>query len=582
MPSIRLLILVLCTLTVCSCASFRSDLAEKPVASDANESAATKQPVASAESELVAPQSDLDPDLMLTLLVGEVAGQRGDLNTAIKAYVAAARESEDPVIAERAVQIALFGQDLSSAKQALDVLLEVQPDQALTHHIALGVYLRDRNPGMALQYAQSLLELSESPLRSTLAAIAAYVVREAEPEVALTVMKGLVTRVSDQAGANFALSQVARHYKQESLAEAAAKKAIESDPDWPAPYVQLAAIYDQSDRTDEALILLEKIAPHHDDRSLLMAYGQLLAKAERLEPAAQQFQKILKQQDQDHAARMALALVRMQQQKLDQAEKQLDMLVDVDGYHDRAAYYLGRIARWNQQYDRSIRWFEAVGEGPMYLEAQSSIAVLKAAQGDLDAARAVFAALREQMPDKSDHFYLLEGELLYEAEAFVDFYRLMNVAVKAYPENMKLRYSRALAAVEVDHLEVLESDLKLVLSKDPGDVDALNALGFSLASETERFEEASRLLEKAIQIRPDDPAILDSVGWLRYRQGQFEVALDYLKRAYNKFPDDEIAAHLGEVLWALGRKQDARDLWKKASESKPDSRHIQDVLERFK
>lgn len=574
MPISRLIVLLLLIGLVSGCAGFQTAVPE-------TDSVDTAQPVPEPVTEPVE-ASQLDPKLLWALLVGEVAGQRGQLGTATQAYLEAARESRDPAVVTRAVQIALFSNDLKSARKGLDVLLDIQPQQALPHRLALTVALKENDLDDALEHARAILAYANAPYRTTLLALSAFMLREADPNQTLALLQKLMDDSPDPAAVQYAQSQVAGHARDLTLAETAAQATIRLDPDWAAAYVQLASIYDQTDRTDEAIALLGPVAERLNDVALRMTYGQLLAKAKAFPAAAKQFQRILDQQPDFHGARMALALVHIQQEKLDLAAKDLTQLVNVADYHDRAAFYLGRIARWDQQPDVALKWFESIEEGRLLQEAMINIALIKAEQGDFDQAKELFVELREQTPDQASDFYLMEGEMLRDAGEFDAFYALMNEAVDADPENLKLRYARALAAVEVDHFEVLESDLRLVLAANPEDVDALNALGYSLASETERFDEAEQLLEKAIRIRPDDPAILDSVGWLRYRQGQYEQALEYLQRAYAKHPDDEIAAHLGQVLWSLGRKQEAKDLWEQVSKQKPDSRHIQKVLEQFK
>lgn len=576
MPLFRLLLLAVVAVSASSCASLKpGDVPETPQPADV----AAADPVA--EEAVPSKAAALDPDLMLSLLLGEVAGQRGDLPTAIQAYVKAAQASGDPEVAGRAVQIALYGKDFSSAKKALEVLLEAEPENPSVHQLAMGVYLRERNAEMALFHALAVVRLSNSSQRATLLALANYLVRDSDPGVSLKLLHGMVGQVADKSGAYHALAVVERHSNLIEQAETSVRQAIQLDPDWALPYVLLASIYDHSNRSEEALAVLQQASTRFSDRALLMAYGQMLAKSNQLDAAAKQFDRLLQQEPGFHSARMALALVLIQQEKLEQAREQLLELVEVPQFQEQSVYYLGRIARWNEQPKQAIDWFSQIEQGSLYVDAQTNIAVLKAQTGQVDAAREILRDLREWMPEQASRFYILEGEILHTAEDFAAFYELMNAAVEQFPDDMKVRYSRALAAVEVGHLEILESDLRLVLSRDPNDVDALNALGFSLAAETERFSEAATLLEKAIQLRPDDPAILDSVGWLRYRQGQYELALEFLQRAYEKFPDDEIAAHLGEVLWALGRKDEARKLWRVAGKNHPGSRHLRDVLERF-
>jgi Flp pilus assembly protein TadD len=159
---------------------------------------------------------------------------------------------------------------------------------------------------------------------------------------------------------------------------------------------------------------------------------------------------------------------------------------------------------------------------------------------------------------------------------------LMNEAVNASPDDLSLRYARSIAATELDELTVAEKDLLFVLEREPNDANALNALGYTLASKTFRFKEARQYLSQAISLRPNDSAILDSMGWLNYREGHYEKALVLLQEAYKISPEGEVAAHLGETLWMLGRQKEARQLWEDALKRDADNRHLIEVLKRLK
>jgi tetratricopeptide (TPR) repeat protein len=157
-----------------------------------------------------------------------------------------------------------------------------------------------------------------------------------------------------------------------------------------------------------------------------------------------------------------------------------------------------------------------------------------------------------------------------------------NQALVAYPNNSDILYARSLLAEKMDNLLMTEADLRTILIAEPENVHALNALGYTLADRTDRLMEAYGYIQKAYKLAPDEPAVLDSMGWVLYRMGRPEEAIRYLRGALAIMPDDEIAAHLGEVLWVTGMKAEAKKVWNKALEAKPDSTHIRDVLKRFK
>lgn len=154
--------------------------------------------------------------------------------------------------------------------------------------------------------------------------------------------------------------------------------------------------------------------------------------------------------------------------------------------------------------------------------------------------------------------------------------------MEQWPDNADLLYARAMLAVSMDQIAQLERDLRLILVGNPDHVDALNALGYTLADRTERFDAAQAFIERALQLRPDDPAILDSMGWVLYRKGQSERAEPYLRRALEQGFDAEIAAHLGEVLWSLGRRDEAKEVWQHALDEAPEDEYLLRVLSRFR
>ncbi len=206
--------------------------------------------------------------------------------------------------------------------------------------------------------------------------------------------------------------------------------------------------------------------------------------------------------------------------------------------------------------------------------ARVRIAGIYAERGEVEQAREILQQLRDQYPEGAATLYLIEGELLREQDLTQQAVDVYTDGLLAKPDDPDLLYARAMLAVAMDRVDLLEQDLRRILTADPDHVDALNALGYTLADRTERFDEAQSLIERALQLRPDEPAILDSMGWLLFRKGDAQSAEPYLRQALEGVFDAEIAAHLGEVLWMLDKKDEARQIWNRALAEDPKHEYL--------
>ena len=191
------------------------------------------------------------------------------------------------------------------------------------------------------------------------------------------------------------------------------------------------------------------------------------------------------------------------------------------------------------------------------------------------------AALRLQYPDNSDRFYLIEAELLLQLQQLDNAEALLTEALEQNPDQANLLYARSMVNQKRGRLEPMERDLRRILTQDPDNVVALNTLGYSLADLNIRIDEAYALIQRAFALKPDDPAIMDSLGWVEFRRGNLDRALALLEQAYREYPDPEVAAHLGEVLWQLNRRSEAHKVWKEALEKDPDHPVIQRTMQRL-
>jgi tetratricopeptide (TPR) repeat protein len=252
------------------------------------------------------------------------------------------------------------------------------------------------------------------------------------------------------------------------------------------------------------------------------------------------------------------------------------------GHPDPGAVYLalGQAAESAKHYDEALGWYRRV-EGGDRLRAHLRIATLIAKRDGLEQGRAYLQSLEPRSQEERVQVILVEAQLLREAKAWQETYDMLSQAAETFPDSYEILYDRAMAAERVDKLDVLEKDLRRVIEMKPDYAHAYNALGYTLAEKTDRLDEAYQLIEKAISLAPQDPFILDSLGWVHYRRGNLEEALKHLKSAYAARPDPEIAAHLGEVLWKLGQRDEARKVWKTALSDNPEHEQLLAVIQKF-
>jgi len=527
-------------------------------------------------------ETQISAELLYGILGGELLGQRGDFNMATGFYVAAAKRSKDPAVALRAVQIALYSKDVAAAVSVIDILLNAGKQSLEVTRLAFNVYLQAGDSKNSLQQALVLLKEGQGSQRNRLLALGEIISKAANKQTALAVIDGLITATPEDAGGYLAKSQIILRHKDVDLANQSALKAVELGSDWPVAYMQLARISVVKGELVKALSVLEQANNKLDDNRLRMAYAQLLAKLERYPDAEKVFSNIVKQDESSNEARLSLALVYLKLDKSEAAIEEFLILHKVPSYEAKAAYYLGEIYSILGDFESSIRWLSRVGDGVLYIEARVAMAASMGKQGEIQKARAVLQELRRVAPKKATHFYVLEGEMLFDADKPEDMLVLMNHAIDEKPDDLILRYARSIAAAELENIGLVETDLKMILEKEPNNVNALNALGYSIASMTFRFEEAEGYLRKALKLRAEDPAIMDSMGWLYYRTGQYESALELLEKAYRKAPQPEIAFHLGEALWMLGREEEARKLWLEAVKQDPDDKFSKEISKKLR
>ena len=337
-------------------------------------------------------------------------------------------------------------------------------------------------------------------------------------------------------------------------------------------------------RSSEAVVSLERaVARNPDDQNLRLTYARVLVDVKEYEKARVEFEKLHQASPEDAELLYTLGLLSLEAQRLDDAEKYMMMLIRLNQREGEAQYYLGRINENRRLYEDAIDWYRQVHVGEYKFDARLRIAdLLGLLERTDEALEHLDAMLRGSQSDGSlVRIYITKGELLRGARRYEGAMEVFNTALDIVPGNSDLLYARALVAERLGRIDLLEADIRQILRTEPDNAHALNALGFTLADQTDRYEEAYELLERAIEIMPDDPAIIDSWGWVHYRLGKYDEALRYLRRALARLDDPEIAAHLGEVLWVTGDQDAARNVWQRALKEFPDDPKLLQVMQRF-
>jgi tetratricopeptide (TPR) repeat protein len=245
---------------------------------------------------------------------------------------------------------------------------------------------------------------------------------------------------------------------------------------------------------------------------------------------------------------------------------------------------LGNVAELVELDAEAERWYRDVPEGVSHAAAQLRIATLRFAAGDASVALATIAELRASGTLGRDDLvrsYLLEGEVRQKANDAAAAVAVFDAGLRMLPDDGELMYARALMLAEAGRDDDMERDLRRMIELDPNDADALNALGYSLVDANRQLDEAAALLARAERISPDSAALLDSLGWLAYRRGDLDAALEKLRAAHARVDDPEVAAHLGEVLWKKGEHDAARKIWTEAAARDPEHRTLRETMRRL-
>ncbi|AXA57171.1 tetratricopeptide repeat protein [Pseudomonas thivervalensis] len=519
-------------------------------------------------------------ETIFSLLSAELAGQRNRFDIALDNYVTQAINTQDPGISERAFRIAEY---LGADQPALDTALiwaRNAPDDLEAQRAAAVQLARAGRYDDSMVYMEKVL-LGKGDTHFDFLALSAA---DTDQETRNGLMKSFDRLLQRHPNNGQLIFGKALLLQQDGDTQGALTLLEDNPPEAGevAPILLRARLLQGLNRGDEALPLLEKsIKKYPDDKRLRLTYARMLVENNRMDDAKVEFSSLVQQYPEDDELRYSLALVCLEAKAWEEAKGYLEDLIARESHVDSAHLNLGRIAEERNDPESALIEYAQVGPGNDYLPAQLRQADILISNGKTADAQSRLAVQRDSQPDYGIQLYLIEAETLSANNQGDKAWSVLQQALKQYPDDLNLLYTRAMLAEKRNDLAQMEKDLRLIIQRDPDNAMALNALGYTLSDRTTRYDEAKLLIEQAHQINPEDPAVLDSLGWVNYRLGNLDEAERLLRQALERFPDQEVAAHLGEVLWANGKQREARQIWSRFLKDQPDSPILRSTIKRL-
>jgi tetratricopeptide (TPR) repeat protein len=567
--------------------------AQAPVQLEPKPSTVTAQPLpkvvaqkpAPAPVQRVAPlpNVELSEAILFKLTLGEIALQRGQPHVAVPAFLEVARETRDPRLARRATEVAWSARFLPAALDAATLWLQLDPDSARARQTVIALLVNQSRLDDALPHLQKWLSAEPDRIGENFLQLSSLVASHQDKPAIHRLMRTLAAPYASVPEASLAVAQAAWNADDQPAALEATRRALELRPGW-----ELAALFQaralQRDSVDQAVVFLEGFLKNNPGaRDARLNLARLLVAARRYPDARKQFEILVGEAPNNPEIAMAVATLSLQAKDYPAAELQLRRALEINPKDpDVVRLYLGQVNEELKRDEQALKWYSSVSPGgEQFIAAQARYAGVLARQGKMAEARKYLQDVPAGDAQQRLQLILAEASLLRDAHAYQEAFEFLGAAVAKTPDVPDLMYDYAMAAEKVNRMDVLEANLRRVIAMRPTHAHAYNALGYSLADRNERLAEARTLIETAHKLAPEDSYILDSLGWVLFRQGQFQEALGYLQRAHEARPDAEISAHLGEVLWALGRQAEAQKVWAEALRGQSKNDVLQGTIKRL-
>jgi tetratricopeptide (TPR) repeat protein len=528
------------------------------------------------------PGVELTQELLYKLMLGEIALQRGQPQVAVQNFLEVARETSDPRVAQRATEIAWNARMQKEALEAASLWLKGDPQSAQARQVVAALLVNQEPLSEARGALEQWLAADKSNAGRNLMQLGQRLTQHKDKKAAFELLRTLSRPYSAIAEVRMAVAQAAWNAGNVDAALAESRAALDIKPD-----LELAALFHaqalQKRSNNEALKFLDlylKRFPAANDARL--TYARLLAAEKRNSEARQQFEVLVQQAPNNPDIAMAVGLMALQAGDHDAAEKHFQGALAAGHKEPEAIWlFLGQIHEERKNYGEALKWYAGVTSGERYMSAQQRYAGVLVKQGNMAEARKHLQSIEPRNDAQRIQLVQAEANLLREAQAYSDAYDLLGKTLEGAPDSVDLLYDQAMIAEKLDRVDVMERNLRKVIEIEPKHAHAYNALGYTFADRNQRLPEARKLIEKAMELAPQDGYIIDSLGWVLFRMGEIREAVVQLRRAFELRPEGEVAAHLGEALWADGKRDEARKVWSDLLKETPLSDTLMGTVKRL-
>lgn len=571
---------VLFPLLLAACAQAPQRAAVEPEAEQTQEQDAPE--AQEVTPPLVLPHLELDGNTLYDFLLGEVANQRGKPELAAQIYLDLAKSTRDPRVARRAAQMAFDARQMDQAIEAFGLWLELEPGAPQAKEMLSTILLAGGKLEEARPYLVELLAQYPNKAGHTFMQIYPLVARNQDREAVFNLLRDLAQPYPRVAEAHWAVAQAAESAGKHQQALEEARQTHDLRPEWDVAVVFEAQLLSRDAPQQGLALLKEYLAVHPDVDEVRLSYARALMTQKQTAAARVEFRQLLAHHPDSPELAFAVALLSLQLGELDMAEKELRQAL-ANGKKDSsmAYYYLGQLAEAKKSDDEALQDYRKVVDGEYVYSAGLREVYLLTKAGKRDEALEILHGTPAQNNEQRVQLMVIEAQLLSDAQKYDDAYQILQQGLDKLPNHPELLYEAAMVADKLGKPDDFERMMRKVIQVKPDSAQAYNALGYSMLDRNVRLSEAMGLVEKAYQLAPDDAGIIDSMGWGNYRMGNLSRSLEFLRRAYTADPDPEIAAHLGEVLWMQGEREQAKKTWDDALKLHPDSQALQAAVKRF-
>jgi tetratricopeptide (TPR) repeat protein len=522
-----------------------------------------------------------NPDLVFRLLLAEIASQRGELNLASELFLDLAKQTDSALLAERATRLTGFTRNGTIALEASKVWNELNKDSIEAQQALSEILIANNKLSEAKPILQKLL-LKEKTRTSGFLYLNTLLSHASDKKAVLILVTDLAQPYPKLAEAHFAVAHAAWIGKDQKVYEKELAAIYQMKPDWEMPVLFKGQIIAKESPEKALNFYSDFLNKYPKSNDVRLEYAKLLTNGRKFNEAKNEFIKLVSASNSSAEITLAVGLLSIELEDYDLAEKYfLQSLKKNPKDKDQIFIYLAKIADKKNQGDAAITWLNKVGDGNHFIESKLIAAEIIAKKESIDKALVFLNTIKSDSQDEKLSIIQLKTSLLTRSNRHQEAFQLMQNEASNFAQSPEFKFDYALLADKLNKYDLMEKLLREAIKIRPDYAVAYNALGYSFADRNINLEDAKKYIELAFSISPNNHYILDSMGWLYFRLGKLDSALSFIQKAYDVQSDPEIAAHLGEILWAQGKKKEANDLLELSLQSSPDNEVLKEAFKRL-